>query len=292
MISRVLAVVVVSVTILTSFGQTSEVCGMNSNSFPDIFNIQPNINIDNGLKKGILTSTCSNILPNLLDDDDRIIFVPSSMFQNGLSCGACINVTATQFGTTSTFKVSDQVFSQQLEISANQYNLLGNGQDIQSMTWSVVPCPASITGADLSFSFTAGSTQLYAALIIYSSTPVYAVQVVRHDTLVSLSRVSGAWTLPQGNQQVPFNVTVTSITGDSVEFPINVILSNATEIVQTNVQFLPSCEEVVGVTFPPTGSPPTTGSVVGETPTTTVKGVSGASNVTYMFAALIVLMFF
>jgi len=264
--------IVVSVIVGLALAQsniTAEICLFGSATDANLTSLVGNPDIDFGLKNGTLGSACGNVEPNLIAQDDRIIFVPPQLFRGGLSCGACLSITASPSNVTEVYRITDQINVQQLEVSVNQFGLLGGAQ-IQFFDWQVVACPNDTIGGELlSYSFTQGSTDVASSLIFYAATPVDEVEISRNGKLVSLNISVGAWALPSGVQEVPFNVTVTSITGEQLEFTIDTILSNKTDIISTEVQFERQCAVFIPPPPPTTATPVTTAA-----PVTTVPAVS------------------
>jgi len=270
-------------------------CDINSTILtPTPWKLLPNIQIDNLLKSGGLTSACANVYPNIANKDDRIVFVSDEVFTFGYGCGACLSVTAFPSLTTSVLRVTDRIGvdvinNPHIEVSQNQFNILSAQGAIDFITWEVVPCPLSITGGDIQYSFTQGSTVSSSEIVIqFATTPIADVQVDRKfEGFYQLGLSLGAWPLPQGLQSLPFTCKVTSITGEQVSFVVDTIHSDATILVPTSVQFAESCEpskasssgtSAPGSTNAPgsTTVPGTTNSPTGDSPTTTGSQEGGA----------------
>jgi len=284
------------ISLVNSQNITTELCGMSTSipNFANVTNIAPNSDIDTGIARGTLTSACGNVVPNIVLNDDRIIFVPPQVFQLGQSCGVCLSVTALPSGNTQVFRITDQIDVNHVEISINQFNLLG-GAEINSITWESVGCPDDIIGGGrIAYSFLDGSTVTGASIVFYASTPVNQATLVRNGTVLNLVESKGAWHVPVGKQQLPFNVTVSSITGEEATISIPNILSDSHTLVFTNLRFEPGCAPfafgeipatVAPTAFPPTNAPTTRA----PTKAPAVKSQGGVASATYMLALYVLL---
>lgn len=208
------------------------------------------------------TSVCQNHAQFYANNNDKFAAIGYAYFDESTACGTCIEVTSV-YGEKEILTVTDPlntVNPGDIQLPLRVVQRLADGNVLVDnsvkVTWKFIECPNTVLkGADLLYSFNEGSrTDNMAQLKISNSiVGIRGVELKRGNAFIPLARQSGGvygsmyFSLPQGVQELPYTVRVTSATYETVEFDITAI---DTAEKDAGVRFTGAC-------FPIPSKPPT-----------------------------------
>eukprot|EP01130_Rhizamoeba_saxonica_P000011 TRINITY_DN10003_c0_g1_i1.p1 TRINITY_DN10003_c0_g1~~TRINITY_DN10003_c0_g1_i1.p1 ORF type:complete len:339 (+),score=83.14 TRINITY_DN10003_c0_g1_i1:3-1019(+) len=201
---------------------------------------------DAASSKSASTVKCGLDINTLQRGDPYVTAVTTPMFEPGL-CGACLKVIGTESADVTYVRVIDQCDGcgeKGLDLSPTAFKEIGQEQaGLLDITWEIVSCTeANLQTADrkISLRWKDGSSKYWHQLqIVDHDVPIESVEIGTDGSYTASELESHNYYTVKASTplETPFNVRVTSTTGEQLIIPVNNIGDDESVLVPTDYQF-------------------------------------------------------